>query len=38
MAILISPGDGRPRKAEVVAQALTVGDTLDVDFVTLDAQ
>ncbi|MEW6752662.1 MAG: hypothetical protein AB1505_17005 [Candidatus Latescibacterota bacterium] len=33
VAILRSPGDGRPRRAEVVAQALTVRDTLDVDFV-----
>jgi hypothetical protein len=37
VAILESPGDGRPRRAEVVAQAITVRDTLDVDFVTLEA-
>lgn len=38
VAILTSPGDGRPRRAEVVAQAITVRDTLDVDFVTFDPQ
>jgi len=33
---LTSPGDGRPRRAEVVAQALTVRDTLSVDFVLFE--
>jgi hypothetical protein len=38
VAILKSPGDGRPRRAEVVAQVLTVRDTLDVDFVLLGVE
>ena len=33
VAMLTSPGDGRPRQASIVAQALTVRDTLDIDFV-----
>jgi hypothetical protein len=33
VATLTGPGDGRPRRGQVVAQALTVRDTLDVDFV-----
>ena len=33
VAILRSPGDNRPRQAEVVAQAITVRDTLNLDFV-----
>ena len=33
VAMLTGPGDGRPRQASVVAQALTVRDTLDIDFV-----
>ena len=33
VAILLGPGDGRARRAEVIAQALTVRDTLDIDFV-----
>lgn len=33
VAILTSPGDNRPRQAEIVAQAVTVRDTIDVDFV-----
>jgi hypothetical protein len=33
VAILTSPGDNRPRQAEVVAQAVTVRDTVEVDFV-----
>ena len=33
VALLTSPGDGRPRQASIVAQALTVRDTLDIDFV-----
>ncbi len=36
VAVLSSPGDGRPRRAAVVAQAITVRDTLDIDFVTFD--
>jgi hypothetical protein len=38
VAILSTPGDGRPRRGEVVAQALTVRDTLEVDFVLLGDQ
>lgn len=38
VAILRSPADGRPRRGEVVAQALTVRDTLEVDFVLLDEE
>ena len=33
VAILTSPGDNRPRQAEIVAQAITVRDTIDVDFI-----
>ncbi|MBU06784.1 MAG: hypothetical protein CME13_02250 [Gemmatimonadetes bacterium] len=33
VAQLISPGDGRPRRVAVVAQALTIRDTFDVDLV-----
>ena len=33
VAILTSPGDNRPRQAEVVAQAITVRDTIDLDFI-----
>ena len=33
VAILTSPGDNRPRSAEVVAQAVAVRDTIDLDFV-----
>ena len=33
VALLMSPADNRPRRAEVVAQAITVRDTLDVDFI-----
>tara|TARA_Y100001968_G_C18909918_1_gene504776 strand:- start:81 stop:485 length:405 start_codon:yes stop_codon:yes gene_type:complete len=33
VAMLTSPGDGRPRQGSIVAQALTVRDTLDIDFV-----
>tara|TARA_Y100000588_G_scaffold330636_1_gene367674 strand:- start:566 stop:958 length:393 start_codon:yes stop_codon:yes gene_type:complete len=36
VAILVGPGDGRARRAEVIAQTLTVRDTLDVDFVLFD--
>lgn len=38
VAVLKSPGDGRPRRAEVVAQVLTVRDTIDVDFVLLGGE
>lgn len=38
VAILTSPGDGRPRRAEVVAQAVTVRDTLDLEFVLENTQ
>ncbi len=31
VAILATPGDGQPRRGEVVAQALTIRDTLDID-------
>ena len=33
VALLTSPGDGRPRQASIFAQALTVRDTLDIDLV-----
>jgi hypothetical protein len=33
VALLTSPGDGRPRRAEIVAQALTIRDTINVDLV-----
>ncbi len=33
VAVLTSPGDSRPRQAAIYAQALTVRDTLEVDFV-----
>lgn len=36
VALLTGPGDGRPRQAEVVAQAITIRDTLDLDFVLSD--
>lgn len=36
VALLTGPGDGRPRQAEVVAQAITIRDTLDLDFVILE--
>lgn len=36
VALLTSPGDGRPRQASIFAQVLTVRDTLDVDFVLAD--
>jgi hypothetical protein len=32
IALLQSPGDGRSRRGEIVAQVRTVRDTLDVDF------
>ena len=33
IAVLQSPGDGRSRRGEVVAQVHTVRDTLDVNFI-----
>lgn len=36
VALLLSPADGRPRRGEVVAQALTVRDTMNVDFVLFE--
>lgn len=33
VAILTSPGDNRPRQAEIIAQAVTVRDTIEIDFV-----
>ena len=36
VALLTSPGDGRPRQATIIAQALTVRDTLDINFVFVD--
>ncbi len=36
VAQLISPADGRPRRVAVVAQALTVRDTFDVDLIIDD--
>ena len=38
VAILTAPGDGRPRRGEVVAQALTVRDTLDIDLILVEFQ
>ena len=37
VAQLISPADGRPRRVAVVAQALTVRDTFDVDLILQDS-
>lgn len=36
VALLTSPGDSRPRQATIIAQALTVRDTLDINFVFVD--
>ncbi|MBT3346631.1 MAG: hypothetical protein HN712_13525 [Gemmatimonadetes bacterium] len=36
VAQLTSPADGRPRRVAVVAQALTVRDTFDVDLILED--
>ena len=36
VAQLTSPADGRPRRVVVVAQALTVRDTFDVDLIIAD--
>ena len=38
VALLTSPGDGRPRMAEIVAQAITVRDTLGLDFVLFEGE
>lgn len=38
VALLKGPGDNRPRTGEIVAQVLTVRDTLDVDLVFLEQQ
>ncbi len=37
VAQLTSPADGRPRRVAVVAQALTVRDTFDVDLIIADS-
>ena len=36
VALLTSPGDSRPRQATIIAQALTVRDTLDISFIFVD--
>lgn len=36
IAVLHSTGDGRPQRVEVVAQSLSVRDTLEIDFVILE--
>ncbi len=36
IAFLTSPGDGRPQRAEIIAQALAVRDTLEIDFVIIE--
>lgn len=36
IATLQSMGDGRPQRVEVIAQALSVRDTLEVDFVIIE--
>lgn len=33
VAIITSPGDNRPRQAEIVAQAIAVRDTVELDFI-----
>ena len=38
IVLLRSPADGRPRRGEVIAQALTVRDTLVIDFVLIDEE
>ncbi|MCC7264398.1 MAG: hypothetical protein IT369_17950, partial [Candidatus Latescibacteria bacterium] len=38
VALLTGPGDSRPRTGEIVAQVLTVRDTLAVDLVFLESQ
>lgn len=38
VALLTSPGDGRPRRAEIIAQAVAVRDTLNMDFILVGNQ
>ena len=38
VAVLTSPGDGRPRRAQIIAQAVAIRDTLEVDFILSDQQ
>ena len=38
VAVLTSPGDGRPRRAQIIAQAVAIRDTLEVDFILADQQ
>jgi hypothetical protein len=38
VAELIGPGDGRPRRGEIVAQSLAVRDTIDFDLVLSDLE
>ncbi len=38
VAILTCHGDNRPRQAEVIAQAVAVRDTIDIDFVVTDQE
>ena len=38
VALLTSPGDGRPRRAQIIAQAIAVRDTLEVDFILSDQE
>ena len=38
VAVLTSPGDGRPRRAQIVAQAIAIRDTLEIDFVLSDQE
>ena len=38
VAELLGPGDGRPRRGEIVAQALAVRDTIDFDLVLSDLE
>ena len=38
VALLTSPGDGRPRRAQLIAQAIAVRDTLEIDFILFDQQ
>lgn len=38
VALLTGPGDSRPRTGEVVAQVLTVRDTIEVDLVFFEQQ
>ena len=38
VVLLTSPGDGRPRRAQIIAQAIAIRDTLEVDFILADQQ